>query len=154
LRAGTENLPGIVSAAAAIEEAHKAMKECTDRLRKLAKRIILKVRNHRPETLVNSDPDKGIPGLVSLSFPGTVADLIVTDLGLAGFAVSAGSACHAHQHIPSRVLMAMGRSREVALGTIRISMGRYTVQNAVDELTTALLNAVERQKTMQNTNRE
>ena len=98
--------------------------------------------------IVNSDIDGGRPAIVSASFPGVTGTNVVTEMNLMGFAISSGSACHSGQVEPSRVILAMGRSRREALGTIRISMGRHTDEAQVRDLATALKEVVERQRAL------
>jgi cysteine desulfurase len=58
----------------------------------------------------------------------------VTALSAAGFSVSTGSACHANETKPSRILLAMGRNEEESIGALRISMGRDTTKSTISEL--------------------
>lgn len=61
------------------------------------------------------------------------------ELDRLGFATSSGSACSAADHEPSYVLLAMGQSREAALESLRITLGRTTTEESVDALADALI---------------
>ena len=85
---------------------------------------------------------------MSVSFPNLIGEEIVVEMNLRGFAISAGSACGSGRMEPSRPVMAMGRTRAQALGTVRISMGRFTTEDAVRRLAAALRQVVEKQKAL------
>jgi cysteine desulfurase len=148
MRAGTENVAAFAAALTALKLNLGLMEAEIPRLRGLASALVERVRKDIPGTLVNSDMDNGLPGLVSLSFLGVVGESVVTEMNLQGFALSAGSACHAGKVEPSRVILAMGRTDREALGTVRISMGRHTTEDRVSELAAALKDVVERQRAL------
>jgi cysteine desulfurase len=143
-RSGTENVAGLSAALVALEMSLRALDAEAPRLRRLARLLMDSV----PDALVNSDPEKGVPGLVSLSFPNLVGENLVAEMNLRGFAVSAGSACGSGRMEPSRPVLAMGRTREQALGTVRISMGRSTTEDSVRALATTLKEVAERQRAL------
>ena len=143
-RSGTENVAGLGAALVALGVATAAQLLEVPRLRNLAKLLVAGV----PGALLNSDLDQGAPGLVSLSFPGLVGENLVAELDQRGFAASAGSACGSGKMQPSRPVMAMGRTREQALGTVRISMGRGTTEDAVRRLASTLSDVVQRQRAL------
>ena len=146
LRAGTENLPGLAGAAAALEQS-QAVQPCEAvRLRRLACRLAEAARKTDTECLVNGDPVAGLPGLVSISFAGLDGHALAADLDQQGFSVGTGSACSESKPEPSRTLLALGLSPREALGTVRISMGRLTRDSDVDELSEALTTTVRRHK--------
>lgn len=137
LRAGTENLPGLAASLKALQMSLVNQTDEMERQRRLKKRLADEITKMIPETIINSPPD-GLPGLVSLSFPGIPSHEIIAGLSLSGFAVSAGSACHSNQEEPSRIILALGRKHQEAKGTVRISMGYGTSEDAVDSLADAL----------------
>ncbi len=144
-RSGTENVAGLEAAGVALEAALRTLDREIPRLRKLARMLRDEVGSG---ALVNSDPEGGLPGLVSLSFPNLVGENLVAEMNLRGYAISAGSACGSGKMEPSRPVMAMGRTREQALGTVRISMGRTTTEEAVRGLAATLKDVVERQRAL------
>ena len=146
LRAGTENLPGLAGAVAALEASLALQPHETARLRTLACRLAEAARAADAACRVNGDPATGLPGLVSLSFAGLDGHALAADLDQQGFAVGTGSACSESKPEPSRALLAMGLTPREALGTVRISMGRLTRGSDVDELIAALAATVRRQR--------
>jgi len=137
LRAGTENVAGLAATVEALKISIAQISEEQTRLRNLTDLLINELRQKNVNMLINSPVDS-LPGFISLSFPGFMSAEIVTALSLSGFAVSAGSACHSGVHEPSRTITAMGRSKKEALGSIRITMGRYTTSESVIQLACAL----------------
>jgi len=132
LRAGTENLAGLVSMVAALKKSLEILEKEAERLQNLKDIMIDQLKNI-PRLLINS-PVNSLPGYLSISFPGMSGREIVGALSLSGFAVSTGSACHANEMEPSRIILAMGRSKEEAIGSIRISMGIGTTYESVQYL--------------------
>ena len=146
-RGGTENVAGLAAALVALDLSTRSLESDVPRLRRLATLLTDEIRSAIPDALANSTP-AGVPGLVSFSFPKLIGEEIVVEMNLRGFAVSAGSACGSGKMEPSRPVMAMGRTREQALGTVRISMGRHTTEDAVRRLAAALRQVVEKQKAL------
>lgn len=140
LRAGTENLAGLASMLAALIKSIKIMDKETSRLNVLKKSMISRLEKV-PGLLVNSSGNS-LPGMLSISIPGNTGREVVGALSLMGFAVSTGSACHSSQMEPSRIILAMGRNKQEANGSIRISMGIGTTSESVNELTTKLLEII------------
>lgn len=148
LRGGTENVAGLSASVVALDLSARALESEVPRLRRLARILTDELRSSIPDMLVNSDADAGLPGLVSVSFPKLIGEEIVLEMDLRGFEISAGSACGSGRREPSRPLLAMGRSRAQALGTVRISMGRFTTADSTAGLATALRQIVEKQKAL------
>jgi cysteine desulfurase len=146
-RGGTENVAGLAAALVALDLSLRSLEGEVPRLRRLAALLGDEIRAAIPDALLNSTPE-GLPGLVSFSFPNLIGEEIVVEMNLRGFAVSAGSACGSGRMEPSRPVMAMGRTRAQALGTVRISMGRFTTDDAVRRLAAALRQVVEKQKAL------
>jgi cysteine desulfurase len=90
----------------------------------------------------NSQPERNVPGLVNVSFPGIEGESLIT--GLTGIAVSTGSACTSATREASYVLRALGRSTELAQSSLRISLGRFTTAADVDVAATAIRDEVNR----------
>ncbi len=141
LRAGTENLAGLAASIEALRKDQLSMTSDARRLNALKKTLLDRLQKSGVTFLENSLSD-GLPGFVSLSYPGLSGNEIVTALSLSGFAVSTGAACHANVEQPPRVILAMGRTATEARGTIRITMGRNTTAEAVNALCEALVEFV------------
>ena len=144
LRPGTEDLPSLAGAVAALQRSLALLPTEAPRLRDLARLVLDNVRSSGVACEINGEPDHGLPGLVSLTFPGVNGHALVTDLSLQGFAVASGSACSADKPEPSRTILALGRAADAALGTIRISFGRLSRVEDANDVTVALVTAVKR----------
>jgi len=144
LRAGTENVPGLAGTVEALRLSLAIMPAETARLRALALQVVNTLRVSNVAFIVNGDPAKGLPGFVSLSFPGLNGQVLAAELGLRGFDVATGSACHADVMEPSRVIMALDHDVRRATGTLRISFGRLTTLENVHAFEMALRETVVR----------
>ncbi len=126
LRSGTTNTPGIVGFAKALE----LSKEPNNML-ELRDRIInelLKI----PETILNGHPTQRLPNNVNVCFKYIEGEAILLHLDQAGIAVSTGSACSSLKLQPSHVLTAIGLPPEIAHGSIRITLSKFTTEQEVD----------------------
>jgi len=79
---------------------------------------------------LNGHPTERLPNTLNLSFEGIDSTELLA--AMPEVAVSTGSACHANRREPSAVLTAMGVPRELALGAVRLSVGRYTTEEEID----------------------
>lgn len=116
-RAGTENLPGALGFAAAVEEAEPDHAEL---------RALLDDRLKRSGAIVVGDGTARHPAIAAYRMPGTSANAQLVRFDLAGFAVSAGSACASGSLKPSHVLTAMGWDQAALREVVRVSFGRTT----------------------------
>ena len=115
LRAGTENLAGLAAGVKALSESLLILESEEKRLNGLKKKLTDNLKQNIPGLLVNN-PEQGLPGFVSVSFPGYKGGEMVKALSLEGFYVSTGSACHDNLYKPSRIILATGRTEDEALG--------------------------------------
>jgi len=134
LRAGTENVAGIVGFARALELAVSELPHETRRLRVLRDRFETAVTEAVPGVRVNAASAERVPHLSSLAFPEADATTLLVRLDLDGAAVSAGSACAAGSTEPSHVLRALDVSDWVRRGTLRFSFGKLTSGEDVERL--------------------
>jgi cysteine desulfurase len=141
LRAGTENVAGIVAAGYAIEESIFEMSCTAERISTMANDTIAGVMSRIPNVRVNGDPEKRLPGLVNLGFEGVSGESLMHLLDLNGVCVSTSSACNAGKDEPSHVLLAMGQTEKQAMSAIRISYGRYNVKEDVSSIVDAVCDA-------------
>lgn len=137
LRAGTENIAGLASMVIALKKSIDIINSETERLNDLVCHLISRLKNI-PRVSFNT-PDHSAPGILSISFSDITGREIVGALSLAGFAISTGSACHANEVKPSRIILSLGRNASEAKNTVRISMGRGTSKQATDDLANELL---------------
>lgn len=143
LRAGTENVLGIVGLGAACELAGAGLAAETPRLAALRDRLEARLRSGFPGLVVHGHPARRLPNTASVSFPRLDASRLLALLADT-VAVSAGAACHGDQVKASHVLLAMGVPVEVAMGTLRLSAGRFTTEADVDRGAELVLEAVRR----------
>ncbi len=134
LRPATENVPGIVGMAKAIEIAKDDLKEENNRLIKLRDYLIDHIIEEIPNTKLNGPRKNRLPNNVNICFDGVFAYDLMIELDNAGIACSVGAACHAEETKPSRVLLGIGRSNTEAESSMRFSLGRWTTQENIDDL--------------------
>lgn len=136
LRAGTENVAGIVGFGAAAELAQSELAAEAERLVQLRDQIIAGL-TASDRVWLNGAYTKGsygdrLPGNVSFGIKGLAQDSLLIRLDMAGFSVSAGSACSAGAAEPSHVLRAVGLTAEQARSCLRVTLGRYTSADDVE----------------------
>lgn len=131
-RAGTENVPGIVGFAKAVEIAMAEREEKVERLEELRKYLVAGVLERVGEVSYNGHPEKRLPGNANFSFKYIEGESLVLQLDMMGIAVSSGSACASASLEPSHVLLAMGLTAEDAHGSLRVTMGRSNTKEEVD----------------------
>ncbi len=144
LRAGTENVAGIVGFAEALERTLDALAREGPRLAGLRDRLEARVLAQVDGVRVNGAGAPRVPNTSSLSFRGVDGESIVLGLDLRGICISTGSACSTGDPEPSHVLLAMGLSPRAAQGSVRVSLGRGTRKEDVDATATALAETVAR----------
>ena len=130
-RAGTENIGGIVSMAAALEEACENMTANAKKLTKLRDRLIdglLKI----PHSKLNGDRNKRLPSNVNICFEGTEGESLLLLLDAKGICASSGSACTTASLEPSHVLLALGLPHEIAHGSVRLSLSEQNTEEEID----------------------
>lgn len=147
-RATTENLPGIVGMAAALERACAHMEENACRLMQMRDRLIRGILETIPYTRLNGHPVQRLPGNVNISVRFIEGEALLLRLDLAGIAGSSGSACTSGSLDPSHVLLAIGLPHEIAHGSLRLSLGDGNTEEEVDEVLRVLPQIVETLRAM------
>lgn len=142
MRAGTENVPGLVGLGAAAALAAAKMDAEGTRLTTLRQHLADGIAEI-PDSWVNGDAVSRLPGNLNFGIEGIDHEPLLIRLDIDGFSVSAGSACSAGSLEPSHVLLAMGQSPARASSAVRVSMGRYTTTEDVDAFLESLRNAVQ-----------
>lgn len=148
MRAGTENVPGIVGLGKAAEIAKHEMEEKIVHISRLRDRIIKEVMEKIPHTKLNGHPTQRMPGNANFSFHFVEGESLLLNLDLKGVAASSGSACTSGSLDPSHVLLAMGMTHEVAHGSLRITLGRGNTTEEVDYFLELLPEIVQRLRDM------
>ena len=132
-RAGTENIPGIVSMAAALQEACAHIDENAAKVSALRDKLMAGL-SQIPHSALNGDPVHRLPGNVNFCFEGIEGESLLLLLDAKGICASSGSACTSGSLDPSHVLLAIGRPHEVAHGSLRLSLCEWNTQEDVDHI--------------------
>ncbi|MBR6313103.1 MAG: cysteine desulfurase NifS [Clostridia bacterium] len=142
LRAGTENVAGIVAMAAALKEATDHLNDNAAKLTKLRDRLIAGLSGI-PHAALNGDANQRLPGNVSFCFEGIEGESLLLLLDDKGVCASSGSACTSGSLDPSHVLLAIGRVHDVAHGSLRLTLGEDATEADVDYIIAAVKDVVE-----------
>lgn len=134
IRPGTENVAGAVALGRAATLAVEELGEHVTRLAALRDELLARLRAAVPDLVVHGETAPRAPHVLSMAIPGTDSEAMLMHLDLAGVAASGGSACSTGALEPSHVLTAMGVPRELALGTIRLSLGHETTPDEVSRV--------------------
>ncbi|MDO5125521.1 MAG: cysteine desulfurase NifS [Ruminococcus sp.] len=146
-RAGTENVPSIVALGVAITDACADINAKALKVSKMRDKLIegiLKI----PETRLNGDAVKRLPGNVNISIRGIEGESLLLTLDMNGIAASSGSACTSGSLDPSHVLLAIGLPHEIAHGSLRLSINEDTTDEDVDYILSVIPNVVTRLRAM------
>ena len=143
-RAGTENTIGIVGLGMAAKLRLEEMPDEIPRIDALREALHRGIEDRIPDILFNGHPSEHMPNTLNVSFLGIEGEAILLYLDLEGVAVSTGSACASGSLDPSHVLLAMGLSAEQAHGSIRISLGRGTTAEEVEQVLEILPRVIEK----------
>ena len=133
LRSSTENVASAVGMAAALTESVAEMEAESRRLSALRDRL-LDGLSQLPYAKVTGDRENRLPGTASLVFEGAEGEALLLHLDSRGIRASSGSACSSASLDPSHVLLAIGLPHEVAHGSLRLSLGRETTEEDVDDI--------------------
>jgi cysteine desulfurase len=143
-RAGTENVPYIVGLGVACELARHALPKYTTKVKHLRDRLHTKIIEGLGESKVrlNGHPERRLPNTLDIGIQGIVGEELLSRIP--EVAASTGAACHAGSTEPSSVLLEMGVERELALGALRLSLGRYTTEKEIDMAGELIVEGVKR----------
>ncbi|MFW6119750.1 MAG: cysteine desulfurase family protein [Petrotogales bacterium] len=140
MRSGTQNIPGIVGMALAMQKSYDALDEVTERINEYKMIIIRAIESMGG--VINSSPGKTIVNTISASFPGIKGEVIVNALSEKEVYVGISSACSTLGGDGDYVLKEMNLNDEAIFGSFRISMSRYTTKEEIDEFIEILRNVV------------
>jgi len=130
-RSGTENVAAIVGMARALELAVEEMPIELPRLQALRNELIAGVLDSIPCSRLNGHPTLRLPHNANFSFRGIEGESLLLQLDLNGIAASSGSACSSGSLEPSHVLLALSLDYELAIGSLRITLGRFTAREHI-----------------------
>ena len=148
MRAGTENIPGLVGLGKAVELAVAEMPEVTPRLEKMRDRLIHGILDSIPYSKLNGHPTDRLPGNCNISFEFIEGESMLLLLDAAGIAASSGSACTSGSLDPSHVLLAIGLPHEKAHGSLRLTLDWDNTDAEIDEVLQKLPPIVQRLREM------
>jgi cysteine desulfurase len=147
-RTGTENVPGIVGLGMACEIAGRDLPRQMDGLDSLRNRLERQIRDKIEDIAVNGHPFRRLPHILSVSFNAITGDAVVRELDKQGIAASAGAACTAETIRLSHVLTAMALPKEMAMGTVRFSLGKGNTDRQIDHVAHVLPDVVDKLRVM------
>ncbi len=144
IRPGTENVPGIVGLAKAVELAADEQADLAACVRSLRDELERRLLEVVPDAVINGWQAERAPHVCNVSIPGTDSEALLMHLDLAGIACSSGSACSTGAVEPSHVLTAMGVPRELGVAALRFSFGKDNTVEDVEAVVAALPKIVEK----------
>ena len=147
LRSSTENVPGIIGFAKAVEIRREEMASEAKRLTKLRDRLTESALEIE-ETYLNGHPTQRLPNIVNLRFSYIEGESLVLLLNEEGIAASTGSACSSRSLEPSHVLLALGLKPDEVHGSLRISLGKYNTEEDIDYILEVLPRTVRKLRAM------
>ncbi len=142
MRSGTLPVPLVVGFGKACMLCQEEMDAETVRLRQLRERLRQTIMAELEEVFLNGHPEERLPGNLNLSFGYVEGEALI--VSLRDVAVSSGSACTSANPEPSYVLLALGVSDELARGSLRFGLGRFTTEEEVDYVASAVVREVRR----------
>jgi cysteine desulfurase len=141
-RAGTENVAFMVALGAACALAHEQLPESQARLLNLRDRLQHQLESALPGRIhLNGHQSQRLLNTLNVSVEGVIGEEVLA--AIPEIASSTGSACHEGNTDPSPVLMAMGRQREAALGALRLTLGRWSTEEEVEQAARLLARSVD-----------
>lgn len=134
LRAGTENVPGIIGVAKALELAQERKDKEAKRLRRLVKYFWERIQEEIPKVRLNGPEigDGRLPNNLNVSILDIEGEALLLYLDEYGIVASTGSACTSQSLEPSHVLIACGLPHEYAHGSLRFTLGKETTKRDID----------------------
>lgn len=141
-RAGTENIPAIVSMSVALEDACAHLEENAAKVSALRDKLIDGL-SKIPHSALNGDREHRLPGNVNFCFEGIEGESLLLLLDAKGICASSGSACTSGSLDPSHVLLAIGRPHEVAHGSLRLSLCESNTEEEIDYICQVVPEVVE-----------
>lgn len=143
LRGGTENVLGIISMAAALEDTVWHMEERNAHIKHLRDMLLDKLLQI-PGSVINGSLKNRVPGNINIRFSGVSGAKLVTLCSLYGIYISSGSACNEGISTPSHVLKSIGLTDEEALSSIRITIGHTNTEEEINTAAKIIAALVER----------
>jgi cysteine desulfurase len=143
IRGGTENILGIISMAAALEDAVEHMEERNAHVKHLRDKLLNKLLQI-PGSHLNGSLENRVPSNINIRFSGVSGSRLVALCSLYGIYISSGSACNEGISTPSHVLKAIGLTDEEALSSVRITIGHTNTEEEINQVANIITKLVER----------
>ena len=147
-RSGTENVPGIVGAAVALDLADSERIETGEAVIPLRDIFIEGILERIPGARLNGDRYRRLPNNVNFSFDGVEGEAVLLGLDFAGIYASTQSACSSASIEPSHVLVALGLDADLAVGSLRLTLGRESTEEEVQTTLDVLPGVISRLREM------
>lgn len=144
MRAGTENVMGIVGLGTACEIASRDLEKNYNHYKEMRDLLSSGLQSELNDISLNGHPEMRLPNTLSMGFSNIPANKLL--LEIKGVAASAGAACHTDSVDASSVLKAMHIPDEYAMGTIRFSTGRGTSEKGIEYAITEIIAAIKKLK--------
>ena len=148
LRSGTENVPSIVGLGIAMQLADEERNFLYQKMYKFQQKFLIGIQKISKNYKLNGDIKNKVPSIINFSFPNVQGEPLILGLDFKGILASSGSACSSASVEPSHVLTSMGISRDDAVGSLRLSMGRKTTDEDIDSTLIALENVLNQLNSM------
>ena len=142
-RSGTENVPGIVGFAKALELCQAERIAESKRLAGLRDKLISGIVERIPKSFLNGHPTQRLPNNVNITILDVEGESLVLHLNELGICASTGSACSSHKLEPSHVITALGLPHEASHGSLRFTLGRETTDIDIERVLSVLPGIVE-----------
>jgi len=147
-RASTENVPGILGFAKAVEMAKGEMKEIRDRILEMRNKLIDGILSKIEDSILNGHPTKRLDNNINVSIKYIEGESMLLNLDLEDIAASTGSACSSGSLEPSHVLLAIGLDPEIAHSSLRFTLGKWTTDEEIDRVLDVLPRIVKKLREM------
>ncbi|MFZ0565200.1 MAG: cysteine desulfurase family protein [Chlamydiales bacterium] len=142
MRGGTENLAGIVGFAKAIELIEQELPEAMTRMKTLRDHFEKILISNLPNLIIHGADQPRLCNTTNIAFLGMDGETLLRHLDLEGIAASHGSACSSGGMEPSRVLLNMGLSMEIARASIRFSLSRFTTKEEIERAAASIVDSI------------
>ncbi len=147
-RATTQNIPGIIGFCKALELAVEGMDAEVSRLTHLRDKLTNSLLEKIDDSRLNGHPTKRLPNSVNISIQFVEGESMCLNLDMEGICASTGSACSSGSLEPSHIILALGVSPERAHGSLRFTLGKWTIEEDIDRVLEALPRVVTRLRAM------
>lgn len=147
-RSGTQNVAGVAGFATALDLMLAELPAESERLAELRNRVVEGITSIIENTVESATHPDRLPNIAHLIIKGVEGEAMLLQLDAKGVAISTGSACSSGSLEPSHVLLSIGCPAELAHGSVRVSLGRYTSADDVEYFLEVFPPIVERLRAM------